>query len=209
MKKPFLVYCTLVLFSVYSLTGCAASNQVPVTSGPKAPASKIVTVSKDEVQRAALVSLQKLGYRVTDQRTRFRNHHSRAVLVITVRGGCHFIGKRVKQRIHRRIRSWYSGALVLHLRIDSMHDLCCGYRIPSSEEGKIKGHDNDQGRASLKQIIMMTDLSRSSSYKYVMTVRFTADVRYGSTGAAGHHADHDAERSTDRFACRGEQSPAE
>lgn len=68
MKTPFLVYATLIIFSVFSITGCSSSNHTTGTSEPLAPATKVFSAAKEEVQRAAIVSFQKIGYLVTDQR---------------------------------------------------------------------------------------------------------------------------------------------
>jgi hypothetical protein len=169
MKKPFLVYCTLVLFSVYSLTGCAASNQVPVTSGPKAPASKIVTVSKDEVQRAALVSLQKLGYLVTDQRTA-------SGIITAERFSSSQFAEDDTSSVNGKAKNSSPNPFLVFLSIILIFGLIFiiidAASNSSSEEGKNKGHDNDRDDHHYDH--HDDGPEPIASYKYVMTVRFTA-----------------------------------
>ncbi len=69
MNRPFLVYVTLILFSVFSITGCSSSGAAAKNTppGPPAPASKDFSVSRDAAVKASSIALQKTGYLVTDQ----------------------------------------------------------------------------------------------------------------------------------------------
>ena len=169
MKKPFMVYCTFILFSIYSLSGCASSNQAPVMSGPKAPSSKIILTPKDDVQRAALISLQKLGYLVTDQRTA-------SGIITAERFTSTQFAEDDTSSVNGRTKSSSPNPFLVFLSIILIFGLVFIIIDAASNSSSEKGGKNDRDHDSgTHHYDHHDDVPEPIiSFKYVMTVRFTA-----------------------------------
>lgn len=170
MNRPFLVYVTLILFSVFSITGCSSTGAAGKNSppGPPAPASKEFSVSRDAAVKASSISLQKLGYLVTDQNITAGTITAERFTTSPFAVDDTSAVKSNASSSPNPFLVFLSFILIfglVFLIIDAASNPSSGTEKKQDQHDDVHHHYNTERNGTPAPVL---------SYKYVMTVRFTA-----------------------------------